>query len=177
MKSLKGVGRFMQPYRGVLAMVLFTTILPVAMELVVPRMLQYIIDQGIRASNMAVIIQGSLVMLGAALVGALATVGQGYFRAHLSQGIAFDLRNELFTHIQALSFGNLDQLQTGDHRLAAIPGDAGGAANHGGHYRERDAGGRTALYRGAAGAGPAEYHCPGEPGRGPGGQGLCPGAV
>jgi len=80
---------------------------------VVPRMLQYVIDQGIRAANMEVIIRGSLVMLGAALVGALATVGQGYFRAQLSQGIAFDLRNELFTHIQALSFGNLDQLQTG----------------------------------------------------------------
>jgi ATP-binding cassette subfamily B protein len=113
MKSLKQMVRFMQPYRWALGLVLFTTILPVAMELVVPRMLQYIIDQGIKAADMEVIIRGSLVMLGAALIGALATVGQGVYRAQLSQGIAFDLRNELFTHVQALSFGNLDQMQTG----------------------------------------------------------------
>lgn len=113
MKSLRQMTRFMQAYRGVLGLVLFTTILPVVMELVVPRMLQYIIDQGIRAANIDVIIQGSLVMLGAALLGVVATVGQGFYRAQLSQGIAFDLRHELFTHVQALSFGNLDQMQTG----------------------------------------------------------------
>jgi ATP-binding cassette, subfamily B, multidrug efflux pump len=113
MKSLRRMARFMQPYRWVLGLVLFTTVLPVAMELTVPRMLQYIIDQGIRQTNMAVIIRGSLVMLGAALIGALATVGQGVYRAQLSQGIAYDLRDELFTRIQALSFGNLDHMQTG----------------------------------------------------------------
>ncbi len=32
---------------------LVTTILPVLMELVTPRMVQYIIDQGIRAENMS----------------------------------------------------------------------------------------------------------------------------
>jgi ATP-binding cassette subfamily B protein len=52
-------------------------------------------------------------MLGAALVGAAATVGQGFCRAKLSQGLAFDLRNALFSHIQSFSFGNLDIMQTG----------------------------------------------------------------
>jgi ATP-binding cassette subfamily B protein len=62
---------------------------------------------------MTAIIQGSAVMFGAALIGALATLGHGVCRAQLSQGLAFDLRNELFTHIQGLSFGNLDRMQTG----------------------------------------------------------------
>ena len=113
MKSLRRMARFMRPYRWVLALVLFTTVLPVAMELTVPLMLKYIIDEGIMQTNMAVIIQGSMVMLGAALIGALATVGQGVYRAQLSQGIAYDLRDELFTRVQALSFGNLDHMQTG----------------------------------------------------------------
>jgi ATP-binding cassette subfamily B protein len=92
-------------------------ILPVAMELLVPWLLQYIIDEGIRGANgrgdMAVIWQGSLLMFVSALAGALATLGQGFYRARLSQWLAFDMRNELFTHIQRLSFANLDEMQTG----------------------------------------------------------------
>jgi ATP-binding cassette subfamily B protein len=92
---------------------LVTTILPVAMELLVPRLLQDVIDHGIRAGDMAIIVRGSIWMLVTALIGAVATVGQGYCRAYLSQGLAYDLRNVLFTHIQKLSFANLDQIQTG----------------------------------------------------------------
>jgi len=105
--------RFMDAYWGMALIGLVTVILPVAMELVIPRMLQYVIDQGIKASDMDVIIRGSLIMLGAALVGAIATVIQGFYRARLSQGIAYDLRNLLFRHIQSFSFGNLDTMQTG----------------------------------------------------------------
>lgn len=83
------------------------------MELVAPLMLKYVIDQGIRAGDMQAVWRGSGIMLGAALVGAVATVGQGFCRAWLSQGLAFDLRNALFTHIQSFSFGNLDAMQTG----------------------------------------------------------------
>ncbi len=92
---------------------LVTTILPVLMELVTPRMVQYIIDQGIRAENMVVVWQGSGVMLLAAVLGAATTIGQGIARAQISQGIAFDLRNDLFRHIQRFSFANLDRMQTG----------------------------------------------------------------
>ncbi len=113
MSSLQRMRRFMRPYRWIVGIGLFTVILPVMMELTVPRMLQYIIDRGIRAGNMDAIIKGTMIMLGAAFIGALATLGQGVCRARLSQGVAFDLRNELFTHTQALSFGNLDQMQTG----------------------------------------------------------------
>jgi ATP-binding cassette subfamily B multidrug efflux pump len=113
MKSLQRMIHYIRPYRWIALMGLLTVILPVAMELVVPRMLQIVIDQGIRAGEMTIITHGSLIMLGAALVGAVATLGQGVFRAQLSQGMAFDMRNDLFTHIQALSFANLDRMQTG----------------------------------------------------------------
>ena len=113
MYALRHMARYMRPYRWEVFLGLFTVILPVAMELVVPRLLQYIIDQGIRPRNMDAIWTGSLIMLGTALVGALATLGQGVFRARLSQGMAFDMRNELFAHIQSLSFADLDEMQTG----------------------------------------------------------------
>lgn len=107
------MARFVQPYRWVMTMALLLVVLPVAMDLVVPRLLEFIIDKGIRANNMTAIIQGAVIMLISAVIGAVATLGQGIYRARLSQGIAYDMRNEMFTHIQALSFANLDEMQTG----------------------------------------------------------------
>jgi ATP-binding cassette subfamily B multidrug efflux pump len=113
MKSLRRMISFVRPYRWVAALMILTVILPVAMELIVPRMLQYVVDQGIRAGDMDVILRGSMVMLVSALIGALATLGQGVCRAWLSQGLAYDMRQKLFTHILSFSSANLDHMHTG----------------------------------------------------------------
>ncbi len=113
MNALKRATTFMRPYKGMVLLGLVTTILPVIMELTVPRLLQYVVDQGIRIQNMPNIYWGASLMFGTALLGAIATLGQGVARAQLSQGIAFDMRNLLFSHIQALSYADLDLLQTG----------------------------------------------------------------
>ena len=113
MTSLRRMMRYMRPYPWAITFGILTVILPVAMELLVPRMLQLVIDKGIRARNMDAILIGSVVMLVSAALGAVATLGQGFCRAQLSQGIAFDMRNDLFNHIQSLPFATLDQFQTG----------------------------------------------------------------
>ena len=113
MRGLARVIRYVGPYKWMAVLGLVTTILPVLMELVTPRMVQFIIDQGIRAGDMVAVWQGSGVMLLAALGGAATTIGQGIARAQISQAIAFDLRNDMFRHIQRFSFANLDRMQTG----------------------------------------------------------------
>lgn len=113
MKSLKRMLPFVRPYRWVVFWLVVTVIIPTAVELIVPRALRYIIDQGITPGKMDAIIRGSAWMLVTAVVGAIATLVQGFVRATLSQGLAYDMRNRLFTHIQAFSFANLDHMQTG----------------------------------------------------------------
>ncbi len=113
MSSLNRMLPFVRPYRWVAFFLVATVILPVTMELVVPRALNYVIDQGIEVGDMDAVLAGSTIMLGTALAGALATLGQGVFRAQLSQGLAYDMRNQLFAHIQTFSFANLDRMQTG----------------------------------------------------------------
>ena len=113
MRGLGKVIRYMRPYSWMAVLGLITTILPVVMELVTPRMVQFVIDRGILAGDMTAVWQGSAVMLLAAIVGASTTIGQGIARAQISQGIAFDLRNDLFRHIQRFSFADLDRMQTG----------------------------------------------------------------
>ncbi|MCY3658292.1 MAG: ABC transporter ATP-binding protein, partial [Caldilineaceae bacterium] len=90
-----------------------TTILPVVMELIVPRFMRVVIDDGILQSDFQAVWEGALVMFLAAVVGAVATFGQGVFRARLSQALAFDIRNELFAKVMQLSHPDVDQLKTG----------------------------------------------------------------
>ncbi|MCJ7736325.1 MAG: ABC transporter ATP-binding protein/permease, partial [Anaerolineae bacterium] len=113
MSSLKRMLPVVRPYRWIVFGLAITVVLPVAMELIVPRALNYIIDQGIEPGNMGAIWRGAGIMLLTALTGVLATLGQGVCRALLAQGLAYDMRNKLFAHIQTFSFANLDTMQTG----------------------------------------------------------------
>ena len=107
MNSLKRMTPYVRPYRWVAFWIVITVILPVGMELIVPRALRYVIDQGIVPGQMDAVLRGSAVMLVTALLGALATLVQGVCRAQLSQGLAYDMRNKLFAHIQTFSFDDV----------------------------------------------------------------------
>ena len=113
MSSFKRAWAYIEPYQKIFVLMVITVIVPVAMELAVPRALRFVIDEGIEQSDMQAIWQGVAVMLVAAVLGAAATLGQGVCRARLSQGMAYDMRNDLFAHIQSFSFANLDKMHTG----------------------------------------------------------------
>jgi ATP-binding cassette subfamily B multidrug efflux pump len=88
-------------------------LLSTAGSLVVPRLTQVVIDQGITPGSRAVIIGGAVGIVVAAAVAAIFTYLQGFLAAKASQGVAYDLRNTLYSHIQRLSFGYHDRAQTG----------------------------------------------------------------
>ena len=133
MKSLKRIIPFLNPYRWIILGLVATVVIPVVMELIVPKSLNYIIDEGIKPGKMDAIWIGSGIMMGTALTGAIATLGQGVFRALFAQGLAFDLRNKLFSHIQTFSYSNLDKMQTGQlmTRLSSDVDLVRGFSSHG----------------------------------------------
>lgn len=113
MYAIRKLSVFLKPYRvwAMLAPVLM--LLEVAMDLMQPRMMERIIDQGIAEGSMPVIIQTGLLMLGLALVGAFGGMANGVYAVKAVQGFGADLRAALFRQVQTLSFGNLDALETG----------------------------------------------------------------
>ncbi len=133
MRSLKRMLPFVRPYLWVAMGLVITVVIPVAMELLVPRALNYVIDSGIELGDMDAVWRGSAIMLAAAAIGALATLGQGVCRALLAQGLAYDMRNKLFAHIQTFSFANLDTMHTGQlmTRLSSDVDLVRGFASHG----------------------------------------------
>lgn len=84
-----------------------------AADLAIPQVLRRIIDDGIAASDMRVIILGAASLIALAVAGGLATFLQGYFTAKASHGSAFDMRNTIFDQLQRLSFAYHDRAQTG----------------------------------------------------------------
>ena len=113
MSAMRRLMRFLRPYRLWVILAPVTMLLEVAVDLMQPRMIQRIVDEGIVQSDMSVVVSSGLWMLGLALVGALGGIASTTFSTLASQGFGTDLRDTLFTHVHSLSFGNFDQLETG----------------------------------------------------------------
>jgi len=105
--------RFLKKY-WLLAVGMFVSLLvATGSMLVIPRMAQYIIDEGIEQRDSAKVLSMSLAIVGAAALGGVFEFAQGALATRVAQGIAFDMRNALYAKIQSLSFSYHDRAQTG----------------------------------------------------------------
>src|SRR5664279_6252906 len=113
MYPIRKILLFVKPYckLAVLALVLLTSL--VFMDLAVPRLIEEIIDVGIKQNNMPVVIQTSLLMLGISLLSTVIAVGNNIFSVRVGESVARDMREAEFLKIQQFSYGNLDQFTTG----------------------------------------------------------------
>ncbi len=114
MKSIFKLYRFVKPYRWYAIIALILLLGMVVSDLLIPRLTQRIIDQGIASGDFHMIWTTALIMLGAALLSALFALGNNYLSVRVSQNFSHDLRSELVRKVQSFSFGNLDELQTGN---------------------------------------------------------------
>jgi ATP-binding cassette subfamily B protein len=92
---------------------LLSLLLVTVANLVNPQLLRLVVDQGITARNLPAILYASLALLGVAILRGLFTFTQGYLSEKASQGAAYDMRNQIFSQIEHLSFSYHDKVQTG----------------------------------------------------------------
>ncbi len=105
---------YMRPYWKEALIAPFLMLIEVAMDLAQPRLMQHIIDVGIAQLDMTIVLRTGLTMVGLAAVGMLGGVGNCILGVRAGQGYGADLRDALYRKIQSLSFGNLDNLGTGE---------------------------------------------------------------
>ena len=92
----------------------FASLLVVTLtSLITPQILQVLINRGISASNLSVILYASLLLLLVAGIRNLFTFTQGFWSEKASQSAAYEMRNVIFTQLENLSFSYYDQAQTG----------------------------------------------------------------
>ena len=113
MNATRKLSGFLKPYWYWAVLAPLMMMVEVAMDLLQPRMVQRIIDQGIAQSNMTIVIQTGLIMIGLAAIGLVGGMACTVFSVLAAMGFGTDLRGTLFAKVQALSFGNLDKLDTG----------------------------------------------------------------
>lgn len=87
-------------------------VLEVLMEMMIPYLMASIIDDGVNAGDMGHICKVGGIMVAAAAVGLLAGLAGGRYGAKASAGLAKNLRETMFNHIQTFSFANIDKYST-----------------------------------------------------------------
>ncbi|MEZ4640861.1 MAG: ABC transporter ATP-binding protein [Caldilineaceae bacterium] len=113
MHATRKLARFLRPYWLWSILAPLFMVLEVAMDLMQPRLIQHIIDQGIAQSDMDVVLHTGLFMAVVAAFGLIGGMGCTVYAIRAGQAFGADVRGALFRKVQSLSFGNLDTLETG----------------------------------------------------------------
>ncbi|MDH5441805.1 MAG: ABC transporter transmembrane domain-containing protein, partial [Candidatus Bathyarchaeota archaeon] len=104
---------FLKPYKRAVVLAVGLLALVSVADLSIPRLVQTIIDQGIVPKDMQVILNTSLIMIGATALSALLAIANTILSVRVAQSFAADLRKAVYHKVQSFSFRNLDRFQTG----------------------------------------------------------------
>jgi ATP-binding cassette subfamily B multidrug efflux pump len=124
MNQVSKLFRFLKPYwkKSVLSLALLTAV--VVLDLAIPRLVQRVIDQGILAQKMNVVVTTFFLMLGISILDTMLAIGNNTYSVQVGEGVGRDMREAIFLKIQSFSFGNLDRLKTGQ-LMVRLSSDSG----------------------------------------------------
>jgi ATP-binding cassette subfamily B protein len=111
--TVRRVIGFARPHRGLISVFLGLTVVDAAMVVVIPLLVQRIVDNGILKGDNALVAWLALAMAGVALLSALLAVLGGWLSSRIGEGLIFDLRTQVFGHVQRQSLAFFTRTQTG----------------------------------------------------------------
>jgi len=114
MIDIRKLLRFFKPYKKLAALSMIFLFMMVATDLAIPRLIEKIIDQGIKQNDLHVVLITSAIMLAISLTGMLVAVLNNIYSIRASENIARDIREAIFLKVQSFSYGNLDHFPTGN---------------------------------------------------------------
>ncbi|NMA47697.1 MAG: ABC transporter ATP-binding protein [Lentisphaerae bacterium] len=109
---MKKLLRYMAPYRRQVAMAPLFMIIEVALELMQPRFMARIIDDGVGKGDLRLIWVTCLLMLGTSALAVIGGAGCTYFSSLAGQNFGAELRQALFRKVMSLSFAETDRFST-----------------------------------------------------------------
>jgi ATP-binding cassette, subfamily B, multidrug efflux pump len=81
--------------------------------LIVPQIIRRVIDEGLSGGSAALIVQAATIIVGLSAASAVFSFGQRYLHSWLAEHMAYDIRNDMYDHVQRLSFSFHDRTETG----------------------------------------------------------------
>lgn len=105
--------KYMAPYWESFLLAPVLILLEVAGEVMLPKLMSLIINQGVASGDQMYILQTGIKMLLLAAMMTVTGISGAYFAARASIGFTSDLRSEVFARVQQFSFQKLDEFSTG----------------------------------------------------------------
>jgi ATP-binding cassette, subfamily B, multidrug efflux pump len=112
--------RYLAPYRKISGGAFLALFFVAALNLTIPQLLRWTIDQGIRQANIDLLVWTALGLLGLTLLRGFLTFLEGRWSEIASQNVAYDLRSDIQHKLTILSFSYHDQAETGDMLARAV---------------------------------------------------------
>ena len=107
------VVRYAQPHGRLIAIFLVLTVLDAGLVVVSPLLVKRIVDNGILAGDGRLVTVLALAMAGVSVLDAILTVLVGYLSSRIGEGLIYDLRTQVFAHVQRQSLAFFTRTQTG----------------------------------------------------------------
>ena len=111
--TLRRIIAFAKPYKRAVFFFLVTVILDAVLVITTPLLLSKLIDDGVIPKNGSLVTLIALAIAGLALFDAAMNIVGRWFSSQIGEGLIFDLRSQVFEHVQRQSIAFFTRTQTG----------------------------------------------------------------
>jgi ATP-binding cassette subfamily B protein len=124
--SIERIFSFAQPYRLYLTIFLITVVIDAFLVIATPLLLRQLIDDGVIPKNGELITRLAFIVGLLAVADAIMSIIGRWFSARIGEGLIYDLRSQVFQHVQKQSIAFFTRTQTGS-LISRINSDVIGA--------------------------------------------------
>jgi len=111
--TARRIGRFAAPYRREISVFLALVVVDAFLIIAVPLLFKVIIDEGVTPGRKDVVVGVALAVAGIALIDAAISLVQRFYSSRIGEGLIYDLRTRVFTHVQRMPVAFFTRTQTG----------------------------------------------------------------
>lgn len=111
--TVRRILRYASPYRRIIVFFVITLVFDALLVVAQPLLFRRIVDQGITPGNAAVVTTGALLLVVVALFDAVLGLIGRFWSAKIGEGLIYDLRSQVFGHVQRQPIAFFTRAQTG----------------------------------------------------------------
>lgn len=111
--TLKRIASFAVPYKVLLAFFLITVVIDAFLIVATPLLLRRLIDEGVIPKNTELVTNLAIAVGVIAVADALFSMAGRWFSSRIGEGLIYDLRKQIFEHVQKQSIAFFTRTQTG----------------------------------------------------------------
>ncbi len=111
--TVRRIFSYANPYRVIIAIFLITLVVASLFSVAQPLLFRRIVDDGISVGNASLVTWTAIAIAGLAIADAALGLVSRWYSARIGEGLIFDLRTEVYDHVQRQSVAFFTRAQTG----------------------------------------------------------------